>query len=370
MTPLPDPLERLRAVNPVPAPTEPDWARVREHVERALRAGASHELAIAVPARERLSRLRAARRGRHTALRLAGAVALCAALAVAALIAFAPSSGSPGFLARAAAALTPRADTVLYERWEHVIAAEQGNPVYDHRVSIGPEQLWIDGRFPQRYRAILEPDRGVGPGYGLAFAYGVNVGYVGRVDLAGGRNEVLDQLRRKLAGRPLELGGTLRSPSGRTQPGATLPTFTFVPPDELLRAKLSVTLGASLPGPHRGTIEDGADPVGVLRAAIAEGRAREAGSRRFDGRTVERIDFELPKDPPADAPPLPADAPKIHAEAPYAYVEPESFHPVEIVFGRDTYRFLAYEYLPASAANRALASVSAQHPSAQVTRHP
>jgi hypothetical protein len=54
-----------------------------------------------------------------------------------------------------------------------------------------------------------------------------------------------------------------------------------------------------------------------------------------------------------------------HSEA-YAYVEPETFHPVEIVYGLDTYRFLAYRYLPATPTNLALTNIQAQHPHATI----
>jgi hypothetical protein len=56
-----------------------------------------------------------------------------------------------------------------------------------------------------------------------------------------------------------------------------------------------------------------------------------------------------------------------HAEA-YAYVEPATFRPVEIVYGRDTYRLLAYEYLPATPATLALTNVQAQHPHAAIVK--
>ncbi len=163
-------------------------------------------------------------------------------------------------------------------------------------------------------------------------------------------------MQRGITGRPFELGGTV---DGRR------PTLTFLPSNKLLRARLQVTLGPSLPGPHDQIIENGADPVSALRTAIAEGRARVAGTARLDGRTVRRIDISLPQQPPADAPPLPAGHPVIHAEA-YAYVEPETFHPVEIVFGGQTYRFLAYRYLPATGANLALTDIHAQHPRASI----
>jgi hypothetical protein len=196
---------------------------------------------------------------------------------------------------------------------------------------------------------------------GLAFTYGVNVGY------SGDRTSVLDRLPRELAGRPLELGGTLEAPTSKMHPDITLPTLTFVPPNELFRARLQVALGASLPGPHDQAIEKDPDPVSVLRAAIAEGRAHEAGITRREGLSVLRIELDLPTHLPAGAPPLPANAPVFHTKAhAYAYVEPETFRPIEIAYGRDTYRFLAYEYLPASATNRALTDIRAQHPTAVI----
>jgi|GEM_PF-6025466 hypothetical protein len=350
MTPRQDPLERVRAANPVPVAVEPDWDQVTEHVARS--------------SREQPDRGRAV--GHSVSRTVLGGLALCVVVATAALIALAPWSGSSDFLARAAAALTPpSAGTILYERWEHIISPEPGNLGDEVGAMLGPEQLWIEGAYPRRYRAILEPDNNVrydsSELAGLAFTYGVNVGY------SGDATNVLDHLPRELAGRPLELGGTLEAPTSRTHPGIVLPTLTFVPPNELFRARLQVALGAALPGPHDQAIEKDPDPVSVLRAAIAEGRAHEAGVMQREGLSLLRIDLDLPKHPPADAPPLPANAPVFHSES-YAYVEPETFRPIEIVFGRDTYRFLAYEYLPASAANLALTSIRAQHPTAAIVK--
>jgi hypothetical protein len=345
MTPRQDPLERVRAANPVPVAVEPDWDQLAEHVAHGL--------------------LEQADRGRAVSRTVLGGVALCVAVATAVLIALVPWSGSSDFLARAATALTPPgAGTVLYERWEHIVS-QLADPADKDGAMLGPEQLWIEGDSPHRYRAILEPDSNVrydsSERAGLAFTYGVDVAY------SGSATNVLDHLPRDLAGRPLELGGMLEAPMNKTHPGIVLPTLTFVPPNELFRARLQVALGASLPGPHDQIIEKDPDPVSVLRAAIADGRAHEAGSTQLDGRSVLRIDLDLPKHPPADAPPLPANAPMFHVEA-YAYVEPETFRPIEITFGRDSYRFLAYEYLPASAANLALTSVRAQHPNADIVK--
>jgi hypothetical protein len=300
--------------------------------------------------------------------RTLGVLALCAAVATGILIAVAPESGSSDFLARATAALTPKPGAVLYERWEHIITPEPGNRSYPHGATVGPEQLWIEDDSPHRYRAVLEPDThlpaSLGPAErGLAVTYGVNVGYVGRgLNLATGQNEVLNRLQQGLAGS-LELGGA----TYQKMPGEVPPTLTFLSPNELLSARLEVTLGPSLPGPHEQIIENGTDPVSALRAAISEGRAHEAGSAQLDGRTVQRIDLDLPHHRPADAPPLPANAPVIHAEA-YAYVEPKTFHPLEIVYGLDTYRFLAYAYLPATPANLALTNIQAQHPNATIVK--
>ncbi len=373
MTSPQSPLERVRAANPVPVPIEPDWGRIRQFVERDSRANSDRGHTRSPLSGPRTDPATGSGRGSHCARRwILGGLALCVVLTASALVAIAPWSGDPGFLARAAAALTPPgAGAVLYERWEHVITPEPGNPAFNERTTFGPEELWIEGKSPHRYRAVLEPGDGaqVGSlpgGAGLADTYGVNLGFVGGFNFAHGENGLLNYLQRKLSGQPFELGGTLEAPTGKTSPGTVLPTLTFLAPSEFLSARLRVTLGATLPGPHDQIIENGADPASALRTAISEGRAHEAGTAQLDGHTVQRITLDLPSTLPADAPPLPADAPVTHSEA-YAEVEPETFHPVEIVFGRDTYRFLAYAYLPATAANLALADIRAQHPDATVS---
>ncbi|HSZ06648.1 MAG TPA: hypothetical protein VK778_15785 [Solirubrobacteraceae bacterium] len=360
--------ERVRDANPVPGVVEPDWGSVRERVagEQDGELGGPAGTPAVAGGRWRVSS------------RLGGVLAglaLCAAGAIIAVLALAPSGGSSDFLARAAAALTPAGGTVLYERWEKTIAPEAGNPERRQAITFGPEQLWIEGGHPHRYRTILLPRSGpsegssvgaglASAGVGLASTYGVTLGWSGFGPRPGGI-PVLTRVQRATSGGPLELGGTVEAATGRTNPGSLPPTLTFLPPNELLRARLRVTLGPSLPGPHDQIIEDGADPVSALRAAISEGRARMAGTRQLDGRTVQRIDIHLPQQLPADAPPLPPGHPVIHSEA-YAYVEPETFHPVEIVYGGQTDRFLTYEYLPATAANVALTDIQVQHPRARV----
>ena len=345
MTRRANPFERVRDANPVPRVVEPDWESVRERVADEEDGG----LARASAAADRRPRV---------SLRVSGVlagVASCAAAATIAVLALAPSGESSDFLARAAAALAPTRGTVLYERWETTITPEAGNPERRHAVTFGPEQLWIEGDHPHRYRTILLPrsgsDEGRLGGSALAYGYGVSLGFGGSR-----ANSVLTRVQRAIAGRSFELGGTV---DGRR------PTLTFLPSNSLLRARLKVEVGPSLPGPHDQIIENGADPVGVLRAAITEGRAHVAGTTQLSGRSVQRIDMYLPQQPPADAPPLPRGHPVIHADA-FAYVEPKTFHPVEIVFGGRTYRFLAYQYLPATAANQALTNIHAQHPRAKI----
>jgi hypothetical protein len=368
MTARQDPLERVRNANPVPTAVEPDWERIAEHAasgsRESLPVDRDRGVGRAIDRDRGVGR--AVGRDRVIGRAVLGGLTLCVAVATIVLIALAPWSDSSDFLARATAALTPPgAGSVLYERWEHILAPEPGNPGDEDGAMLGPEQLWVEGAYPHRYRAIFEPNDNVSydsaEAAGLAFTYGVNVGYSGYT------TSPLDRLPRELAGHALELGGTLEAPVSKMHPDITLPTLTFLPPHELLRARLQVALGASLPGPHDQAIEKDPDPVSVLRAAIAEGRAHEAGVTQREGLSILRIELDLPTRLPADAPPLPANAPVFHTKArAYAYVEPETFRPIEIVFGRDTYRFLAYEYLPANAANRALTDIRAQHPTAAI----
>jgi hypothetical protein len=194
----------------------------------------------------------------------------------------------------------------------------------------------------------------------------VSIGFSGSsFNFGTGRVDVLTRLQQEIAGQPFELGGSVESTAGNTNPGALQPTLTWVHGETLMRARLRVTIGPTLPGPHDQIIENGGDPVSALRAAIAEGRAHEAGSAEVSGQSALRIDFDLPQGLPADSPPVPANHPTLHAES-YAYVDRQSFRPVEIVYGLQTYRFLAYEYLPATPANLALTDIRRQHPGARV----
>jgi hypothetical protein len=319
-----DPVAQLREANPVAEAPEFDWGAI----ERLLIA---HE---PPPVRHR-------KRG------VLVAAGLCAALA-GLFVAIAPWSSSDDLLSRAAAALAPGTGGVLYERWE-----QTGRNGAGARVTYGPDQLWIEAGAPQRYRLRYEPARS-GPfpsgGVRLAATYGAVIGF-------GGYPEALDLLAAKLKGKALEIGGQVQE-RRRGEP-----TLTFIAPDQLWSLRLSAEGTPSLPGPHE-SIYPGFDPVGALRAALVEGRAHDAGPTELEGRKLERIVFD-PQPLPADAPPLPPGV-KLRQRPTYAYVEADSLRPFEIVAGSTVYRILAYEHLPLTRANLALADIRARHPEAKV----
>jgi hypothetical protein len=178
-----------------------------------------------------------------------------------------------------------------------------------------PSEVWIDQTPPYRYRAILsQPDPNVDP-----------------------RDAVCSE------GAVAELGGTLDSKQ----------TLTFVPPNRLVSSRQRVMFPV--------------DPVEDLRGAIAAGWAHHDGKTELEGRTVERIRLDIPlncPDPPC--------------EPSYAYVDPETFYPLQfeglhgaILQGDGSVRrfhiverYLTYEYLPRTSANLALTDIRAQHPDA------
>ena len=81
-------------------------------------------------------------------------------------------------------------------------------------------------------------------------------------------------------------------------------------------------------------------------------KAYDEGKTTRDGRTVRRICLDA----------SPSACAVSHF---YAYVDPETFYPVEMDGGNgDVTRFLAFEYLPRTAANVALTNIRAQHPHA------
>lgn len=294
-------------------------------------------------------------------------------IGIAAVLAFAISSSGSSVPPVKSAPLNTRASTsvrgtVLYERWEKIVAPEEGNRLDAHGERFGPDQLWIQGTHPRSYRLVLQPNLGMPSNPEHPPAYGASMSYVGRLGRTRGntKGDTLTALWSALAGRPLEIGGTVEAPTGKTMSDSSTATLTYLPSDELFKARLHATLGAVLPGPGYSAFEEGADPVSVIRAAIKQGWAREAGLTSLDGRTLERIDFKRPAHPPAGSPPTPAHAPKSHLTATYFLVAPATFHPVALVSGGETYRWLTYEYLPATAANLALTNIQKQHPKAKV----
>ncbi len=146
-----------------------------------------------------------------------------------------------------------------------------------------------------------------------------------------------------------EIGGTLGNGSLR-----------FVAPNTL------AATGIVFEGP--------VDPVKTLRDALSAGKAVDEGRTRVGGQTVERIRIEGCGFEASGA------GPACPGESSYAYVDRRTFRPIEMdghavfnapsrpaVVVHSVSRFLTYEYLPATAANRALANIRAQHPKATVS---
>ena len=95
-------------------------------------------------------------RPRYSALALA---ALAGATA-AALFVSTPWNSSPGFLARAQAALAEDQGTILHAKWEETWTSS--DPACT--VVRGPNEIWVDQAPPHRLRAVMEkPTSGDGP---------------------------------------------------------------------------------------------------------------------------------------------------------------------------------------------------------------
>jgi hypothetical protein len=239
-------------------------------------------------------------------------LAALAGATASALFVSTPWNNAPGFLERAQAALAADPETVLHARWEETLTST--DPACT--VELGPNEIWIDQTSPHRFRAVREdttPDPATDPRHWVCSS-----------------------------GTISELRGTLDS--GRAQ--------RFVPPGT------ETGLPVLVMTPH--------DPVKAFREAISTGRAHDEGETQLDGRTVKRIRI----DPPLDCDPCPD-----NRSPSYAYVDPDSFFPVEEhgvghvgpapgnKFGDSTdrlarflivKRYLTFEYLPRTAANVAL----------------
>jgi hypothetical protein len=254
-------------------------------------------------------------RGGARRTRLALSAATLVAVAGAALFIAAPWRGSPDFLAKAQAALRPPPGTVLHARVRSTLTSKDPacSATRDH-------EIWVDERPPYRYRAIKVPAASAG-------------------DLAANPCSTWTG----------EIGGTVGNRALR-----------FVAPNTL------TATGIVFLGP--------VDPVKTLRDALSAGKAVDEGRTRLGGRTVERIRIEGCGFEASGA------GPACPGESSYAYVDPHTFQPIEMdghaVFNapdrpavvlQSVSRFLTYEYLPATAANRALANIRAQHPNATVS---
>jgi hypothetical protein len=237
------------------------------------------------------------------------AFAALAGATAAALFVSAPWKSSPGFLERAQAALAPPAGTVLHQTWEWTTSTADPSC----KVTNGPNETWIDQTPPHRYRGLMVWSR--------------------------------DPCAR---GTSTEGGGAID----------TQERLEFVPPNTLRSGGLGGYFGPP-------------DPVAALRRAISDGRAHDEGTTELGGRTVRRIRVDGPNGP--------TDCPVRGCEPAYQYVDPETYYPVQWessdgvaipspgeppVRFHEVIRWLTYEYLPGTPANRALADIRAQHPNA------
>ena len=236
--------------------------------------------------------------------RTALAFAAVAGAAVAALFVSSPWKTPPGFLEQVEAAITPRAGTVLHTKLVMTMK------MLECTVTHPPLESWVDLTPPHNYRSFD-----------------------------------VKQTEICKAGTSVEIGGETSSRK---------PTLLFLPPN---------TLTTTRGWPGDPSLDP--DPFGNLRRAIDDGTAHRLGRTVLDGRTVERIGIDCS-----------------HAMFPgcaiYAYVDPKTFLPRRTMSGPGLrpgpgasctapcfiQDFVTYEYLPGTAANRALADIRAQHPNA------
>lgn len=192
-----------------------------------------HELLAAAERQHRQDAVPAERRPLRTRLPRPRLLVTSAALAIAAGVALfvtAPWGGSPDFLAKAQAALTPPTGTVLHEKWQMIVTST--DPAC---TATRVHETWVEETPPYRYRALVE------------------------LPALPGDSSFCP------SGTTVEIGGALDSRQ----------TLRFVPPNTL-----------SATGP---TLQFPSDPVQMLRDALSAGKAVDEGQTQLDGRTVERI---------------------------------------------------------------------------------
>ena len=170
--------------------------------------------------------------GRSRLLLTAATLAIATALA---LLITAPWSSSPGFLARAEAALTPPPGSVLHMKWEMT-----STPTTRGCTVTRTNEIWIDQTPQHRYRGYLQD-------------------YPPAPDCSQGTTS--------------EVGGTFDP----------LDTFRFKPPNTLIREALGFNFGY---------------PTEPVREALDRGFAHDEGETQLDGRTVRRIRIDEPRREP------------------------------------------------------------------------
>jgi hypothetical protein len=284
-------------------------------LKRELLAAAERQQGSARAATGSWGRLRAPRR----VLLVAASVSIVAALALAV---GGPWSDSPGLLEKAQAALTAPPETIQYARWEVTSTSTEAGCT----VTRGPSELWTDTMPPYRWRVLLRD---------LPLTVEDAPPDISEPDCWKGVTS--------------ELGGT-DSPVC-TATGCE-PMLHFVAPNTLRVSPIWVAFS------H--------DPVQSLRDAIDHGLAHDEGTTKLRGRTVESIRLD---------PPPACDGEQVCLAPTHAYVDPETFYPIEIRNAdyrgvRSVVRFLTFEYLPRTPANLALTDIRAQHPNAVETGTP
>ena len=239
-------------------------------------------------------------------------LSIAAALA---LVVSAPWRDAPGLLEEAQAALTAPPDTIRYAKWEVTSTSTE----HACTVTRGPTELWMDTMPPYRWRVLLR-------------------------DLPLVAEDASPDVSEPDCWRGVtsEFGGT--SEPVCTATGCE-PILRFAAPNTLRISPVSIGF---LPDPAQG-----------LRDAIDHGLAHDEGTTQLGGRTVERIRLDPPD----------CDADQRCRPPAYAYVDPETFYPIEIHNPefrgvRSVVRFLTFEYLPRTDANIALTDIRAQHPNA------
>jgi hypothetical protein len=293
---------------------------------------------------EQAIRRERSRRSRRRVLRVAGAGAAAAAVALGALSTLPGHQPSP--VARAAAAFAVDDDTILHFE----IVGRQTNP--DGSIVTWRSESWQERSAPFARRTIETGPEGVPAETASVgrrtelYDARTNTIYVGEEPPTASR-----QPRPKLSPGPrpgtsvVTVTKWLIAPGGKPQARTERIVLTTEAAKRLMRRRAAAEPEPATPfeEPFRREI------LRLLRSgAVADGRVRVGGREALrivsrDGRTTYLVDAG-------------------------------TYTPIELRTkgdgGEVTLSFNAYEELPRTAANKALVSLSAQHPTAQVNRDP